>query len=358
MMLSIELISKLFQYKKFNFKSSQVDTYLYSKVKEEPLGSGTNGTVFLVERKSTGRLFAAKVLKKPADLQFLRELSILRSLRYPSIVHFFGFSATDFNDENYPTIITEYIKGGSLYDLLERVHKGTSSLSSTEKMIILIGIALGMDHLHNHAIIHRDLKFHNVLLNDDLTPKICDFGESKSFSNEIDNGQCEIVGTPFFMAPEIINGNHYSYPVDVYSFGVIAYFIYTDQFPDESHHIDLDKIDPKYKSFVSRLVDPNPSNRPTFEEITKSYLNEEEGTWIEGADKNIIENYVRTLGLTLMPHNHEVDLDIFKSINEESSSSLNPISLQDIRNHHLMTLLIMKALILKTFLTLKKLMNI
>lgn len=106
-------------------------------------------------------------------------------------------------------------------------------------MIILIGIALGMDHLHNHAIIHRDLKFHNVLLNDDLTPKICDFGESKSFSNELDNGQCEIVGTPFFMAPEIINGNHYSYPVDVYSFGILVHEILTGKLPFDGGFLEF-----------------------------------------------------------------------------------------------------------------------
>lgn len=57
-----------------------------------------------------------------------------------------------------------------------------------------------------------------------------------------DNGQVEIVGTPLFMAPEIKNGSHYSFSIDVCSFGIIAYYIYNDQFQDEKHPVDMNQL--------------------------------------------------------------------------------------------------------------------
>ena len=209
------------------------------------------------------------------------------------------------------------MKNGSLYDFIKKVHVGTCKWNSTDKMIILIGIAFGMDYLRNHEIMRRDLKLQNVLLDDDMTPKICDFAESKNFQIELDNGQVEIVGTPLFMAPEIKNGSHYSFPIDVYSFGIIAYYIYTDQFPDESRPVDLNKLDPKFRKFVSSMIDEFPEKRPTFETITKMYLNNFEETWIDGADIEKVEIYLHQLGFTLKPREHHLDLEVIHSITPE-----------------------------------------
>lgn len=105
----------------------------------------------------------------------MSELKVLQSLRFPSIVKFIGFCDRNFNNEDYPTIITEYLKNGSLFDFLKNVFEGTKKLDNTKRMMILIGIALGIEYLHNHEIIHRDLKLKNILLDDELNPKICDF---------------------------------------------------------------------------------------------------------------------------------------------------------------------------------------
>ena len=90
-------------------------------------------------------------------------------------------------------------------------------------MIILIGIALGMEYLHNHGIIHCDLKLQNILLDEFLYPNFIDFGDSKPINLELNRSQNG--GKPFYMAPEISDekSSSYSFPVDVYSYGIIAY---------------------------------------------------------------------------------------------------------------------------------------
>ncbi len=117
------------------------------------IGNGTYSNAYIVNDKETNKQYAAKILKYSIDempVQFLNELNVLRSLRYPSIIKFIGFSYKNFKDENYPTIIVEYLKNSSLFNLLNEVHKGNKELTNTKKMMILLGVALGIEYLHKH----------------------------------------------------------------------------------------------------------------------------------------------------------------------------------------------------------------
>lgn len=152
-----------------------------------------------------------------------------------------------------------------------------------------------------------------------MYPKICDFDDARLIEN--DNGSKTLfVGTELYMAPEIAKeDNKYSYPVDVYSFGIMLYFMYSFQVPKtKACSIDFYFLDEKYQPFVSRLNDQDPKNRPTFSEIINDLLYKRDKIWIEGVDENEVELYLHKFGLSIKPKNREINFDVISSINEDS----------------------------------------
>lgn len=314
---------------------------------QELLGSGSFGTVFLVKEKKTNSDYAAKISKLPySQIQktFSRELTVLSNLDYPSVMKFKGFCETDFNGNDNPILITEFCKKGSLQKVIFSQRKGTlekdgyKDWNNTKKMINLIGIALGMNYIHDHNFIHRDLKADNILLDDNLYPKICDFGQSKLFEESAD--QTMQVGSPYFMAPEqtglIDNDDEedecgYSYPVDVYSYGIIAYEVYSGELPiipgKKTFQVlknivkglrpDIQKVPPHLREFIENLWAQEPNDRPTFTEIIDKLLQDRERTWLEDVDENEIEEYLHLFGLSLKPQNTSPDINIVQGITED-----------------------------------------
>ena len=141
--------------------------------------------------------------------RFLLEAELLAHLRHKNILRLIGY--THFKREQTIAIVTEYISGGSLYDLLHRPHRYGYSrgpswrpLSARQEFSVSIGIAHGMEFLHSRNVCHRDLKSANVLLTKDCVPQICDFGLAKwmEFSNRTTSAH----GTVLWTAPELLLG--------------------------------------------------------------------------------------------------------------------------------------------------------
>lgn len=101
----------------------------------------------------------------------------------PTIINFIGYSFQDFMKQNNMTIFMDLAQNGSLESLLQKVKKSIADIryDNTIRQIILIGIARGMMHLHQHNVIHCDLKLGNFLLDSQFHPHITDFGLSKIF---------------------------------------------------------------------------------------------------------------------------------------------------------------------------------
>lgn len=112
----------------------------------------------------------------------MREAIILRKLNHPSIIKFYGINFHSFDNPNKlePTIITQYLPNGSLKTMLD-----TEKLTITKKYISLLGISHAMKYMHQQDILHRDLKPENILIDDNYYPKICDFGLSRCFSEDL-----------------------------------------------------------------------------------------------------------------------------------------------------------------------------
>ena len=160
------------------------------------------------------------------------------------------------------------MKNGSLLDLTNLIIKGQapSNFDNTKRQMILSGIARGMMILHERGVIHRDLKCANVLLDSDLKPYVTDFGLSKFSESGDSKDELQSqnnLGTPFYMAPEVMQSNNFNTKADVYSFGILMYEIITGNraYSDLLH--DPNKMNPI--QFSMKIIEGlRPEFKPNF----------------------------------------------------------------------------------------------
>ncbi|XP_031437976.1 myosin-IIIb-like isoform X2 [Clupea harengus] len=196
----------------------------------ETIGKGTYGKVYRVNNRRDGSQAAVKVLDpiNDVDEEIEAEYTILRSLsNHPNVVKFFGmFYKTDNLSGGQLWLVLELCNGGSVTELAKGLMIRGKHLEEPIIAYILCGALLGLQHLHNNRIIHRDVKGNNILLTTDGGVKLVDFGVSAQLTNARLRRNTS-VGTPFWMAPEVIACEQqydYSYDVrcDVWSLGITA----------------------------------------------------------------------------------------------------------------------------------------
>ena len=194
---------------------------------QDKIGEGAYGEVYLAKYFKTDvaiKIFDRTKFKSNIRKKFIQEAEILCSLRSPFIVLFMGVCL---NYKNY-MLVTEYMEQGSLFTLL---HKGKIKMSFDKKLCIIESISHGMNHLHENKVLHCDLKSSNILIMDNYRKvKLCDFGLS-TVKNKLQKRNRDIVGTPNWMAPEILRGEKYDEASDVFSFGMVIWEILTEQIP-------------------------------------------------------------------------------------------------------------------------------
>ncbi|XP_031474017.1 serine/threonine/tyrosine-protein kinase HT1-like isoform X2 [Nymphaea colorata] len=192
--------------------------------------SGSNSRIYRGIYKQ--RAVAVKMVRVPdnedgsrplIDSQFNSEVALLSRLRHPNVIEFIAA----YRKPPVYCIITEYMSQGTLRMYLHK--KEPYSLSNKMILKFALDISRGMQYLHAQGIVHRDLKSNNLLLNDELTVKVVDFGISCL------DTQCHatkgFMGTYRWMAPEMIRGKTYTKKVDVYSFGIVLWELLTALVP-------------------------------------------------------------------------------------------------------------------------------
>ena len=194
------------------------------------IGVGSYGEVYRAVVLDTGQVVAVKrfhVRQLQAEQvdSFCSEASLMCQLTHPNVVSFIGAITEPSN----LAIITEFAARGSLADLLI---DPALPLTFSHRVRFALDAARGMHYLHtsNPVILHRDLKSDNLLVTDDLTVKVADFGLTRFLS---EGKQMTQVGTPMWMAPEIIQGRQYTQKADVYAFGIILWEVLTRLEPYE-----------------------------------------------------------------------------------------------------------------------------
>ena len=201
---------------------------------EAQVGEGSFGVVF----KGTfrGNDVAVKKMKDvdasdEAMDEFLKEVAMLDKFRCDQIVHFYGACVIP----NHVMMVTEYAPCGSLADCIKRRAEPDEHV----KAKLMLDPAKGLEYLHANGILHRDIKPDNVLVFSldevlDVNGKLTDFGSSRNVNLLMTNMTfTKGVGTPVYMAPEVLDKEKYKKPADVFSFGVMLYecFAWGDAYP-------------------------------------------------------------------------------------------------------------------------------
>lgn len=251
----------------------------YEPLKE--LGAGNFGVARLVRDKRTKELLAVKYIErgKKIDENVMREIINHSCLRHPNIIRFKEVLLTP----THLAIVMEYAAGGELFDRILTAGR----FSEDEARYFFQQLISGVSYCHSMEICHRDLKLENTLLDGSPIPrlKICDFGYSKS--GLLHSMPKSTVGTPAYIAPEILSRREYNGKnADVWSCGVTLYVMLVGAYPFEDpadprnfrktigkimsvqYYIpDYVRISPACKHLLSRIFVANPYKRITIREI-------------------------------------------------------------------------------------------
>ncbi|CAH1163270.1 unnamed protein product [Phaedon cochleariae] len=304
-------------------------------VKGELLGQGFFGQVFKVTTRDTAEVMVLKELYRvdeEAQKNFLKEVAVLRSLHHNNVLRFIGV----LYKEKRLHLVTEYISGGSLTELL---HDSNQPLPWEQRVSFAKDIAAGMAYLHSMNIIHRDLNSQNCLVRDDKSVIVADFGLARIISHATNSARkvspknqtrrqerkkrYTVVGNPYWMAPEMMKGNKYDEKVDIFSFGIVLCEIIgrvqaDPDFLPRSNDFGLNQVVFK-ESFCSSCPEPfykiaflctdlNPDKRPPFEVME---------VWLESFSMHL------SVGMPLPP-DLLFDIQHYRGLSPSSSGSNTP----------------------------------
>ncbi|KAL1372847.1 hypothetical protein HN51_002913 [Arachis hypogaea] len=246
------------------------------------LGQGNFAKVYHARNLKTGQSVAIKVLNKDMVMKFgmaeqiKREISVMRLVRHPNIVHLYEVMAS----KTKICFVMEYVKGGELFD---KVSLGRLKEDLARKYFQQLMDAI--DLCHSRGVYHRDLKPENLLLDENGNLKVTDFGLSALTESRKSDGLLHTTcGTPAYVAPEVIRKKGYDgAKADIWSCGVILYVLLAGYLPFRDKNLiemyrKIAKADfkcPQWfpvdaKRLLYRILDPNPITRVTIPRIMES----------------------------------------------------------------------------------------
>ncbi len=246
------------------------------------LGAGGMSEVFLAKRESDGLEVAVKLLdtriNQDASLleRFIQEYALLEQIEHPNVARIFAHGFTD----AHAFITMEYFAHG---DIKRRIAAGFSPF---EALSIALQVAYALSQIHALGIVHRDVKPDNLMVREDGSVALIDFGVAKHATQNLEHTQQgEIVGSPYYLSPEQAGGKPVSPASDIYSLGVIFYEMVTGKRPYVADsmeallyqhvHSPPPRFEPKFAEFqnlLDQMMNKDPKKRFPSAQAVADYI--------------------------------------------------------------------------------------
>ncbi|MBU3110722.1 Stk1 family PASTA domain-containing Ser/Thr kinase [Clostridium lacusfryxellense] len=285
----------------------------------EKIGEGGMAIVYKAKCQLLNRYVAVKILKEEFSNninfmeKFKKEALSVASLSSNNIVNIYDVGQE--KDINY--IVMEYIKGKTLKQIILQ----NGSMNYNQVLDYGMQIAKALECAHKNNIIHRDIKPHNILVTEDGTVKVTDFGIAKAASSVTITNTSTVMGSAHYFSPEQAKGSFVDFRTDIYSFGIVLYEMVTGRVP-----YDADSpVSVALKHIQEQVVPPNQINRNVPENLNKLIL--------KAIEKEPIKRYQTAkemfLDLQRIQNNSSYTIATTKSMENEYTRVMAPVNVAD-----------------------------
>ncbi len=284
---------------------------------DKKIGQGGFGEVFRGSDLNLKREVAIKILsdvgyEETFKRRFLRESEMMAKLMHPNIVTVFDFGEF----ERRPYLVLELVHGPSLLEMVQK-----TQLTVGQVIRLALQVCGAMAYAHGLGIVHRDLSLKNIMVTGREEVKILDFGLAKLMSAK---GQtsADVMGTPYYLAPEQVTGGKIDERVDIFAFGVGLFRMLNGHFPFEAEHPAsvlyqivnerdvkfADGLSEELKKIVLKCLEKDPEDRYADFTDLSSALNVIEGTALDSTVDRQVEVESRVRGSKQNPYLNRVML--------------------------------------------------